>query len=60
MNWHVASRGSEPVLENQKSIMIARTIVVLMGKEVPLRRSSEGKGSGKGEERKKQMILSRK
>ena len=39
--------GSEPVLENQKSIMImARTIVVLMGKEVPAqKKASRGKAA---------------
>ena len=66
--WHTAfntdedqvngmyDRGSEPVLENQKSMMImARTIVVLMGKAVPAgkkpsRARTAGKAAGKEEE----------
>ena len=48
--------GSEPVLENQKSIMImARTIVVLMGKEVPAqKKASRGKAAGKGERKEEE------
>ena len=49
-------RGGEPVLENQKSMMImARTIVVLMGKEVPAqKKASRGKAAGKGERKEEE------
>ena len=49
-------RGGEPVLENQKSMMImARAIVVLMGKEVaPLKKAARGKAAGKGERREEE------